>query len=492
MHTRMISSRRLWVVGLLIGCSTEFRPLACQTDADCGNELACVGASAERACDAPEREPLRIGMSAPGSGPNIDLGVEMKRGVQLAFEQQNGDGGIHGRKLVLDFRDDQYEASLAEQTAHGLMDIQSQGGAPRCPTTLAPPANGAPLSTEALGRGPGAVLAVVGNVGTPTMARFAPLAVETGTLFFGAFTGASAMLRDASAGDCARYIFNVRASYRQEAQATFEYFQSVGVKGYQHLISFDQNDSFGDAGYNGLVAAYTARVGSLEGTPGIARFRYQRNDLASIPAAIAGATAYLDQLLSEPGSPTVGILMTDTYAPADAFIRGVRTWQYQDPARVERLTLHFSNVSFVGPNSLATRLKDGTIPGSPGVSFTSGVSVSQVVPNYESDPSDVVRAYLAALGPLGVSPSFTSLEGYVTGRVFIQGLLAHRGPFTPDALVSSLENLTTSNLGLGATSGFSPSNHNYSKTIWGTSLQPDGHFQNLYFWSEGSEIQFFQ
>lgn len=484
------------MAGLLMqlpSCSTEFHPTPCSVDDDCGSGLACVGLGSARTCDAPTSEPLRIGMSAPGSGPNIDLGVEMKRGVDLAFAAQNKLGGVRGRPLVLEFRDDEYEASLAEQTARDLLDVKTiSGQVPRCPTTQKPPGNGEPVANEALNRGPGAVLAVLGNVGTPTMNRFAPIAVETGTIFFGAFTGAKAMLRDDLAGDCKRYIFNVRASYGQEAQATLEYFQLVGVAGYQHLMSFDQNDSFGDAGYNGLVAAYTKLIGPLDGTPGIARFRYTRNKSETVPAAASEAIAYLEGLLQQEGNHTVGTLMTDTYAPGNEFIKRLRTWQYEKPERVARLKLYFSNVSFVGPNSLAARLKEaGTIPGSDGVPFTEGVLVSQVVPNYDNDPSDIVREYLAAINAIGVAPTFTSLEGYISGKVFIGGLNAHRGEFSPDALLTTLEHLPNLNIGLGATSGFAPENHNYSRTVWGTTIQPDGRFKNLYYWSEGTSLKLF-
>ena len=72
------------------------------------------------------------------------------------------------------------------------------------------------------------------------------------------------------------------------------------------------------------------------------------------------------------------------------------------------------------------------------------------------------------------------------------GLLAHEGPFTPDALTQTFENLPPLALGLGATAGFSSGNHQYSSSVWGTSIQPDGSFKNLYFWSEGNSIQFFE
>ncbi|MEO6573481.1 MAG: hypothetical protein ABIP89_06560, partial [Polyangiaceae bacterium] len=77
-------------------------------------------------------------------------------------------------------------------------------------------------------------------------------------------------------------------------------------------------------------------------------------------------------------------------------------------------------------------------------------------------------------------------------RVFIAGLLAHSGPFTPDSLISTFENLPDLSLGVGAASGFSPTNHNYSKSVWGTAIASDGTFQNVYFWSDGIPIQFFE
>jgi hypothetical protein len=133
----------------------------------------------------------------------------------------------------------------------------------------------------------------------------------------------------------------------------------------------------------------------------------------------------------------------------------------------------------------------GTVPNA-AIPFTQDVIVSQVVPNYQSDQSDVVTAYNQLIAAKGAQPGFTSLEGYVSARVFIAGLLAHDGPFTPDSLVTSFESLPDLSLGIGATSGFSPTNHQYSQSVWGTSIQPDGAFKNLYFWSEGIPIQFFE
>lgn len=433
------------------------------------------------------QEPLRIGMSAPLSGPSQDLGLEMRKGLSLAFDEQNRAGGIQGRKIVLELRDDQYQPQSAESAARDLLDVAARPAPARCPTTTAPVVSGdAPVSTTALDRGPNAVLALVGSVGTPTMVRSAPIAVETGSLFFGAFTGAARILRDEYAGPCRRYIFNLRASYAQEARATAEFFRKQRVSDAKHFISFDQNDTFGQAGYDGLVAAVTALDGKPPAEP-IARFRYTRDDSSSVPAQVEAASAYIAKILAaDTANHSIGILMTDTYGPATSFIRGLRDWQTADDARAKRLTILFSNVSFVGPNSLATRLRDA------GAKYTTGVYVSQVVPNYESDDSDGVRDYLKAVRNAGLEPSFTSLEGYLAGRVFVAGLAAHDGPFTPDALVTTFENLPKLNLGLGATSGFTKDRHDYSKSVFGTAITSTGGFANTYFWSEGSSIQLFE
>ena len=494
----------VFVVVIAAGCSTEFAPQPCALDGDCGTGLVCELRDKAPVCVAAEDAPLVIGESAPVSGTNQALGTGMKLGIELAFKEQNDAGGVRGRPLQLEFRDDAYQPDLAEAAARSLVDVQALDAAPRCPTTSTPAIAGQqPISTTALARGPHAVLAFLGNVGTPTMVRAAPVAIETGTIFFGAFTGAATILRDNLAAGCKPFIFNVRASYAQEARATTEYFKKKGVADYKSILSFDQNDSFGQAGYDGLVQAYKDVIGPFPGaadpvTP-IVRFRYVRNDDTSVPVQAAAAESYLATMLAgDSANHTVGVLMTDTYGAGAGFIQELRTWQFDGMQtalnKATRLKLYFSNVSFVGPNALSDRLvaaggvttPTGTMP------MTQDVVVSQVVPNYQSDSSDVVTSYNKLIAASGATPSFTSLEGYVSARVFIAGLLAHQGPFAPDTLVKTFEALPDLSLGLGASSGFSAASHQYSNSVWGTSIQPNGTFRNLYFWSSGQAIQFFE
>jgi ABC-type branched-subunit amino acid transport system substrate-binding protein len=494
---------------LATACSTEFSPQQCSVDSDCGDGQVCELRDNQPVCVLASDAPLVIGHHSALSGTNQALGTNMKLGIELAFAETNAAGGVRGRQLQLEFRDDAYDPTTAEAAARALVDAQvSPTDAPKCPTTMNPPVAPA-ISTTALRRGPNAVLAMIGNVGTPTMVRAAPVVVETNTVFFGPFTGAATILRDDKCGACSKYIFNVRASYAQEARATLEFFKRKAVGGtttnYKNLISFDQNDTYGQAGYDGLLAAYTSLIGAFPGTADsttpIARFRYTRNDDTSVPAQALAIEAYLAQLLTnQSGTQTVGILMTDTYGAGADLIKRLRDWQYANDSeqsslqKATRLKLYFSNVSFVGPNALSERLVQMgsyATPNGP-LAYADGVVVSQVVPNYQNDTSDVVTRYNQLIAAAGKTPSFTSLEGYIAARVFIAGLERHQGPFTAESIVNAFETLPDLGLGIGATSGFSTSNHQYSQSVWGTVIQADGSFKNLYFWSQGIPIQFFE
>ncbi len=490
-----------WGSAASTGCSTDFNPATCDLDSDCGTGSVCEIRSAVNVCVAAAEATIRIGESAPATGTNQDLGVGMKLGIDLAFKEANDAGGIRGRKLELEFRDDGYVPDVADLKVRELTDVKTTNEAPRCPTTTMPPVATDPAaSTTRLDRGPNAVLAILGNVGTPTMARSAPIAVETQTLFFGAFTGATNMLRDTKAGECGKFIFNVRGSYAQEARATVEYFKGKkGITDYRNVISFDQHDSFGDAGFNGLVAAWNAVFGEGSGASSVKRFQYERgiDPATTVPPQVAAATAYIEsRLVAQPsGTVTIGVMMTDTHSYGEVFIKGVRDWQYDgqtSAGKSTRLQLAFSNVSFVGPNTLAAQLvADGAITNRPGAHYTDDVVVSQVVPNYQADQSEVVVRYNQLIAASGATPSFVSLEGYIAARVFIAGLMAHKGPFTPANLIPTFESLPDLALGLGANAGFSGASHQYTQSVWGTSIGTDGRFSNLYFWSLGQDITFY-
>src|SRR5262249_11857050 len=160
---------------------------------------------------------------------------------------------------------------------------------------------------------------------------------------------------------------------------------------------------------------------------------------------------------------TVGVMMSDTYGAAATFIRAMRDWQFAASAdqtqyqMATRLTLVFSNISSAQPDALAQMLvAAGSVSTPMGqLPYTTDVYVSGLVPNWRTDPSLLVTEYSAALG--SGTPGFISLEGYMSARVFIDGLARDPGTFAPDQLVTDLEGVHD------AAGAFGPNEHDYSK-----------------------------
>jgi branched-chain amino acid transport system substrate-binding protein len=292
-------------------------------------------------------------------------------------------------------------------------------------------------------------------------------------------------------------------------------FVKRGVKYLDHIISFDQNDAFGNAGYNGLVAAYNNLQPTLAAASAsdpnawaplapkpadptlpylpIKREQYTRNDVTTVAPAVGKVTAYLANLLKgNSDNHAVGILMTDTYAPGAAFIKGVRDWQYNgsasDPAdKATRLNITFSNVSFVGPDAFARQLQMNTTNGTPPKPYSDSVFVTQVVPNYLTSLGDTAKLYRTQAAERKVNTSFTSFEGFINGLILVKGLRTIGGPVTPETTIKALEEMPDLNLGLSVGAKFAAASHNYLRGVWLTEVKPDATFRDAYLWSDKPE-----
>ncbi|MXZ46028.1 MAG: ABC transporter substrate-binding protein [Chloroflexi bacterium] len=296
-------------------------------------------------------ESILFGQSAAFEGPAAELGRSMRLGILAAFQEANEAGGVNGRRLELISMNDSYEPEAAIANTRQLIEEDQ-------------------------------VFALIGAVGTPTSRSTTPIAAEAGVPNIAPFTGA-AFLRDPSWGN----IINLRASYNQETEEMVDRLirdldiTSVGI--------MYQDDSYGRAGYGGVVAALDRR-GLGPSSIGI----YPRNTTAV-------KTALLD--LSE-GNPEA-VVQIGAYEPVAELILWAREVDWEPV---------FLNVSFVGSNALARAL------GFRGV----GVFVTQVVPFPWDDTQPVVAAYQRALKAHDpeAEPGFVSLEGYIAGRLAIIGL----------------------------------------------------------------------
>jgi len=163
---------------------------------------------------------IRIGSCNALSGPASFLGLQMVIGARAYFSLVNDQGGVNGRKLELESKDDGYEPNNAASCWESLQKAD--------------------------------VFATAFFVGTPTALKYIPLADATHTPLVGLFTGAQALIDPVH-----RTIFNIRASYFDETREQVD--GLWGHLGVRKIALLYQNDAFGAAvleGVNRALAKY--------------------------------------------------------------------------------------------------------------------------------------------------------------------------------------------------------------------------------------------
>jgi branched-chain amino acid transport system substrate-binding protein len=93
--------------------------------APAGTTSRSPGASTASATSTPEPRPVVLGLDAPLAGPDAPAGEAIRRGMQFAIDELNGQGGIKGRPLELAARDD--EGSPAKAAANARELVQRDG-----------------------------------------------------------------------------------------------------------------------------------------------------------------------------------------------------------------------------------------------------------------------------------------------------------------------------------------------------------------------------
>jgi ABC-type branched-subunit amino acid transport system substrate-binding protein len=317
---------------------------------------------------------ILIGQSAALTGPAAQLGIQFQHGAGLALDRANARGGINGRNVELHTMDDGYEPARCQANTQALL---SEGA-----------------------------VALFGYIGTPTSLAALPLATAAKTPFIAPFTGAQA-LRD----PFNRHAFHLRASYYDETARIVNQVTQVGMK---RVAVFHQNDSYGQAGLDGVTRALKAQ--QLEA---VATGTVERNAV--------DVAAALERIL--PGKPEA-IVQISAYKSCAAFIRAARKAGYGG---------QFYNVSFVGTQALADELG----------AEARGVVVSQVMPYPFAPLNALTNEFLAAANAARskVQPNYSSIEGYIAGRVLLEGLRRAGSAVSPEALITGLESMQNFDLG---------------------------------------------
>lgn len=161
---------------------------------------------------------ITLAMAVPLSGPNADIGNELKQGSELYFKHINDSGGIFGRKIRLLAVDDDADPK------HTVMHTKKFAA-------------------------DGNVFALVSYFGTEAIEAVLPTMSAAGMPLIGAVSGADSIRDSASP-----LLFKSRASYLDEADAIITQLDAQYLK---NIAVFYQADNFGKAGLNGATIAMT-------------------------------------------------------------------------------------------------------------------------------------------------------------------------------------------------------------------------------------------
>jgi ABC-type branched-subunit amino acid transport system substrate-binding protein len=366
---------------------------------------------------------LVIGMSAAFTGPSRALGIEFYRGAMACFAEVNRHGGVHGRAIRIKAYDDGYNPLPAIRNTSRLIEQDE-------------------------------VFLLFGYVGTPTTTRILPLLkrhADQHAYLFCPFTGAQP-LRQPPYGE---YVFNLRASYRDETAGLVDHFVKVGRK---RIAVFYQIDAYGRSGWEGVRLALKKC-----GLRMVAESTYRRG-------ATFGQSMRRQVELLHKGEPDA-IISVGSYAACAAFIRD---------ARDAGLDVPIANMSFVGSESLLALLHaHGRRRGR---DYTRDLINSQVVPSYNRKDLPAVRDYRDLMGrhaPTGPAElgendyqplpySFVSFEGFLSARLVVE-VLRKLGPEPrKDGLQEAAESLRHIDLGIGRPGSFGPGKHQALDAVYYT------------------------
>ena len=277
------------------------------------------------------------------------------------------------------------------------------------------------------------VFAIFGQFGTGLTQAALPLTTSAGVPLFAPYTGAD-VLRD----NGNRYLFHIRASYGEETDKIVEQLVSTGMR---DIAVVYQNDGFGKAGLQGAEQALARRklkpvaVGPIE-MPAV--------DIRAALEAVAKA---------RPGA----IVMITAGKPSVSFIREyLKTGQ---PAQ-------FYALSVVSSRQLVRELG----------AASHGIAISQVMPSPWRTSNAVVREYQQVLARANYKEfSYTSLEGFIAAKIFVEALRRTGKDPTREKLVAALEGMRNFDAG-GFVVDFGPKKHGGSSYVDLSILSKDGQF----------------
>lgn len=277
------------------------------------------------------------------------------------------------------------------------------------------------------------VFMLVGEVGTPTAEVVVPIVEERRIPFFAPLSGAE-FLRLPSR----KYVINVRASYFQEMERLAAYL--VDERKLKRIACFYQNDSYGYSGLMGIKKALARRGMML-----VSEGSYERNTVA----VMGGIRDIYEE---EPEA----VILVGAYAACAEFIKLSKT-KYGDG-------VIYGNISFVGTKSLKAALGG----------YGENVIVTQVVPDPQDRSIPLIVEYGESMRKYQYDApiSFTTLEGYIGGRLFAEIASQVKGDLTREKFIRTMEEIGRFDLG-GIVLEFGQGDHQGMDSVYLTTIYPE-------------------
>lgn len=369
---------------------------------------------------------IKIGVSAAFKGPSRFLGIELYRGSMAYIDYINANGGLNGRKITVLAMDDGYNPRPAINNTVQFVEGNK-------------------------------VFALFDYVGTPTVTRVLPLLKiynDRDIFLLFPFTGAQPQ-REKPYSD---YVFNLRASYRQETAALVENLVSIGRK---RIAVFYQADAYGRSGWEGV------------------RMELAKSDLKIVgEATYRRGASFLDSFRQQinilKASNPDAVIMVGTYGPCAGFVRDARDEGWEVPV---------GTLSFVGVSFMLKLLNN--LGGQRHKDYTGHLICSTVVPPYDDNSYPAAREFRELMDRFkppppegiqeneesGFKDNNLSFEGFLNAKLLVEILKRCGDPPDRKQIRHAVESLKSFDVGIKTPISFGPDKNQGLDIVYFTTVQ---------------------
>jgi branched-chain amino acid transport system substrate-binding protein len=355
----------------------------------------CLGVQVAHASDPGISDTeILLGQPAGITGPLAEMAPDILNATKVLLDSVNEKGGIHGRKIRTLTMDDGYAVDNTVKVVTHMIEKEP-------------------------------VFALMNMTGTSNVAAVLPL-LEKATPplpLIAPFTGADLMRVPAI-----NHVFNIRASYGDEAEKIVQHLTTLGT---QRIAVLWSNNGFGKDGLSGVQKALEKRGKKIYAS---APIEQNASDTDKAVAALYDTR------------PEV-IIMITAGAPTVSFIKAYNK---------VRKGMQFYTLSVMGNQATLRAL------GADGV----GVVVTTVVPFPWDMTHPLAREYRAAMNQAGYgkSLSFLGLESYINAKVLVEALRLSGRDITRKKFVETLAGMKRVDMG-GFAVGFSKDSRQGSRYV---------------------------